>query len=61
MSIAVIAMALFGLAYWQRAIAVEQSILAEEQRRLADQSALRAKSLEDALREVDASNPLLRP
>jgi hypothetical protein len=36
-------------------------MMAEEQRERAQQSALRTKELEDALRQVDANNPLLRP
>jgi hypothetical protein len=33
----------------------------DKQRVLAQQSALRVKTLEDALRQVDANNPLPRP
>jgi hypothetical protein len=49
------------LANAERYRAEEQRSLAEKLRKRAERSALRAKLLEDALRQVDANNPLLRP
>jgi hypothetical protein len=67
MTAAVVALVLAGTALWQRQVAIvertmaeQQFMLARQQSAVAERSGLRVRALEDALRQVDANNPLLR-